>query len=124
MASLQEMTGWTLDEIQTEIRAVLPQGWRFEFLTEDRQWRVQFLGAEGDCLWWQTYIEPQLLLLDAYGWLWRHQHPQPPANPAWISRDRRKLVPVGKVGLKGVTVPDPEDLDPAEIDAVYQGHKS
>jgi hypothetical protein len=121
MATIEEMTAWTLEEIQAEIRAALPEKWRFEFLTEDGQWRTRFLGVEGECLWWRTYLEPRVLLLDAYGWLWRQQHRQLPTNPAWIPRDRRKLVPVGKVGLQGVTVPDPEDLNPDEIDAVYQG---
>ena len=119
MATLEEMTTWAPDDIQGEILTMLPEGWRFEFIPEDQQWRARFLNAEGTILWWNTYIEPRFLLFDAFGWLFRRHHKT--VNPIWTPRSQREFVPVGKVGLQGVTVPDPEDLDPDEIAAVYSG---
>jgi hypothetical protein len=119
MATLQEMTAWTLEEIQAEIYALLPADWKFEFLDGEGQWHTTFLGADGECLWRMSYMEPRILLFDAYGWLELQVHPRKATNPAWTPNDRWRLVPVGKVGLPGVSVPDPEDLDPTEIATVY-----
>jgi len=119
MPSVEEMTAWTPEDIEAEIRVALPKDWQFEYgCSETGGWAV-IRDAEGEPKW-ETAMVPdeRLLLFDAYGWLITRN--AVPRLPAW--RRRRGEIPTPRVGhysLPGVSVPDPEDLDPAEVAAVY-----
>lgn len=118
--TLEEMRQWPPDEIHGAILVALPPECRFELTDEGGQWRARFFGPDGAVLWWNTYGDPQVLLFDAYGWLWMRR--QKPKHPAWKPRTSRTLVPVYGSTAHGPSVPDPEDLNPAEIDTVYSEH--
>lgn len=119
MPTLAEMTTWSLEDIQREIHSLLPEGWKFGWRQEEG---VAWFESDSGLIPWEcTEIVPETLLLNAYGFLWRRT--QKPGHPAWGSRTSRILVPVGGVSLLGIGVPDPEDLDPAEILAVYGASK-
>lgn len=125
MPTFEEMTLWGPDEIHAQILLLLPKDWRFELLEErlELQLRALFLDAEGVEVWCNTGPDDRLLLFDAYGWLLTRDRKT--VNQNWPVREPRKHVPVGRVNPHGEPIPDPEDLNPVEIIAVYSGqHKN
>src|SRR5512137_783473 len=124
MPSLEEMTAWESEDIEDAIRQALPKGWQFEYgCSESGGWAV--IGDEEGQIKWETTGVPdeRLLLFNAYGWLITRG--MEPRNPAWALRKGSIPQPkVGQFSLPGVSVPDPEDLDPAEIESVYSELRS
>ena len=123
--SLEEMSAWTPEEIVLRIREELPKGWTtdYGYNKEDRLFFFTFLDGEGEERWSELGLTAQILFLDAYGWLTlRGKKPQ---HPVWQRRgeiDPRTIgVPVPAVAREPVT--DPEDVDPAEVAAVYTNVK-
>lgn len=119
MPSVEEMTAWTTEDIEAEIRVSLPKNWQFEHgCSETGGWAI-IRDEEGETKW-ETAMVPdeRLLLFNAYGWLITRS--AVPRLPAWARRKGEIPKPlVGHFSLPGVSVPDPEDLDPAEVAAVY-----
>jgi hypothetical protein len=127
MPTIEEMTAWTHDELQAEVSALLPTGWRFRS------------GWDGTMLLWTAAIErpdengewitawedespdERLLLFNAFGHLWLERQPKTASDSPWAVRQPVPRGPVTRpMGLPGVKVPDPEDLDPAEIDSLIR----
>ena len=126
MATLEEVTAWSVDEIRAEIRATLPAGWVFEEKQLPRGVRrARFLrpDAKGDLVpvWGDTHMDERLLLLGAYGLLWTRDHRPHPDSP-WIRRNNptREAVTRQVIAKQRCSVPDPEDVDPEEVAAVYE----
>jgi len=124
MPSLEEMTAWEPEDIEAEIRLALPKDWSFQSgCSENGGWAV--IGDEEGQIKWETASVPdeRLLLFNAYGWLTTRG--MEPKNPAWARRKGVTPQPrIGQFSLPGVSVPDPEDLDPAEIASVYSENRS
>lgn len=124
MVTFEEMSAWTADEIQAHIQAALPSTILFSFgLDKDGGvWSVRFDRIEQDGsivgLWSDTGFEHRILLLNAYGWIWNQIAPRPDHASPWI---RRREITAEAVTRRVVFghVPDPEDLDPDEVDSVY-----
>jgi hypothetical protein len=124
MATLEEVVVWSLDEIRGGICELLPAGWVFE---EDpvgqRAARVRLLrpGEEGPQVEWEdTHHDLRLLLLGAYGHLWLRQHQVRPDSP-WVRRHNPTREAVTRQVLaRFPRVPDPADVDPSEVQAVYE----
>jgi hypothetical protein len=121
--TLEEMTAWTVDELRTEIAALLPDEWRFRsgwdgnltrwaaFIErlEDEKWAVVWHGESPD---------ERLLLFNAFGNLWLERQPKPASGSPWDPFRQTRRGPMRVPTSSGV--PDPEDLDPAEVAAVYE----
>ena len=137
MATLEEMTAWSLDEIEAEIVAALPPGLHFELKPDESGfwsvsfWRVSDTTKDKQVVWDDVGPDQRIMLFNAYGWLWLRQQPKPPEHSPWQpdrleitsrvakSMSRRILIE-GGVGRGPSRGSDPEDLDPLEVLAVYE----
>jgi len=117
MPTLEEMTSWSLDEIRLHIQRHLPADHQFFVEEGDFGWKVRFEAPDGAQLWEQVGFDERVVLLDAFGWLWLRKSPteQAPGSP-WV---RRPDLRQEHVVRPPTTEPDPEDLDPDEVLAVY-----
>lgn len=117
MPTLTEMTAWSDEETLAEIQAALPPGWAFKCPNDDGYWVPAITDEQGVQVWGEPFADLRTALLSAFMWLWTRGQPE---NPRWTRR--RELHPhavAGAFGLPHVAVPDPPDLDPAEVQAVY-----
>jgi hypothetical protein len=121
MPSVEDIATWTIPEIVTEIRRLLPQGCS---LVEDIKdgWYVatiQFVTPEmkePKVLWSDHGVDQRILLLNAFGFAWLQG--MKTKHPAWRPRtaapiQRRPLGPT--MGANPVP-----DLDPEHIRSVYE----
>jgi len=83
---------------------------------------VRRIGENGIVLWSQSGIDERILLLDLAGWLWFDRLPQPPPGSPWTLRNNRAAPARRPIGLPHLetSMPDPEDLDPEEVQTVYK----
>lgn len=116
MPTFEEMTTWDEDQIQAEILVLLPPGHRFEFGVEGGAWCARIHGPTG-VVWEDFHYEARVILFNAFGWLWKP--PEAARSSAWYPRARPRLVPVYQGPRPGIE--DPADLDPHEIETVYEG---
>ena len=117
MFSLEETLTWTADDVFARIRSVVPAGWAVERSVVDGWHRVVLRGPEGVEQWAGEHADPKIIGLDARGWL-RLRHHQV-RHPAWKPREAE--VPLHRpAGAVVSAEPDPADLDPSEVEAVYR----
>jgi hypothetical protein len=122
MHSLEEMTAWTPDVILAEIVLATPAGWTFQHIYLEGWWQGRVLDAEGTTLWEDTHADQKILFFNAYGWLTlRGQKPQ---HPIW--KLRTSEIDPNRHAQHAPSAKDaagPEDLDPAEVRAVYSNRR-
>jgi hypothetical protein len=116
MPTLDEMSTWTVDEINAQILKLVPASLKFELETHPDHWRASYK-TENGVVWSEDHYALRILLLSAYMWLHQRLHPVR-VHPAWRPSPSRPLVPVHPSG-GSPPVPDPSDLDPAHIASVY-----
>lgn len=119
MFSLEEMTTWSPEDIEVEIRKLLPPEWTFSTKLKDGWFGATILSGL-ETLWTDWHADRRTLFLNAFGWLWVRE--QKPRHPAWKRRtgEVRPVIMEGLVTLPGAEdVPDPEDLDPEVLASVY-----
>ena len=123
MATPDELRRWTKEVIYAQIEQSLPEGWTFDLAASEHCFRARVKDSQGLVIWENTSFDIRLLLLDTYGWLWLRD--KKPSSEVWTRRRevRPAEIPVGPVTLSGITLPDPEDLDPKEIAAVYKPYQ-
>jgi len=128
MASLEEVTAWSLGEIKDGIRLLLPKDWRFDYrLTDDGLHKAQILEPVQDgyaVRWEDAFTDERLVLFGAYGYLLSKQHTPHPDSP-WVrrpnqARDTIKRRAFERFGVSFGSTPDPEDLDPEVVRSVYE----
>lgn len=123
----EEISAWSVEELEAEIQNALPKGWTlFSQLTEGYwAFRLQSSGEnEPEVHLEKENADRRLGLLDVYGWLWLETTPKPPAGSPWGPRRELTVgIVTGHANIKGSNVPDPEDLDPAEIARVHKSRK-
>ena len=122
MPSIQEVTAWSLDEIQEELQKALPKEWKTERGEDEGHLWIRILRPEGDgwVLEWDNFhFDEKVLLLDAFYWLWFRTQPRPAEGTSVWSRRRGELNQRTVTQRVLASVPDPEDLDPLEVQAVY-----
>ena len=120
MPSLEEMSAWSLDDIEAAIHHDLPNGWTYQRgYDPDRAGWATVIDAEGKVVWETSQIpDERLLLFNVYGWLLTRT--ATPRHPAWARRTGPTPRPVvGQRFLPGISIPDPEDIDPSEVQSVY-----
>jgi len=134
MLSLEEMTSWSPEDIRAAIAAELPLGWSFVPDVVNSWVHAKIVDAEGTVLWEDSSADQRLLYFNAYGWL--NLRSSQARHPAWRPRtkevdpsERRsprewpseaEFKPRAHQGGAEASIPDPEDLDPAEVYSVYQ----
>ena len=123
--TLEEVTTWSLDEIRFGIQDLLPKGWVFEekpLAKGSRRVRLLRPGEkELEVEWGRYHVDPRLLLLGAYGHLWLRHH-QPHRDSPWVRRNNstREAVTRQVNASYRSRVLDPADVDPDEVEAVYE----
>ena len=118
----EEMVTWDLPEVLLHIHKSLPEGWQYTRGGGPGCHTASIQDESGIEVWGASEPLPdeRLISLEALGWLYSRQHEI--RDPKWVRR--REVTPslvAGRLGLPGVSVPDPEDLDPDEIQAVVRG---
>lgn len=125
----EEISAWSIEELEAEIHAALPQGWTLSSRhASDGYWEfaVKSVTEESEPLirLERENADRRLGLLDVYGWLWLEGLPKPPAGSPWAPRRELTVgIVTGHANVKGSSIPDPEDLDPAEVARVHQSRK-
>jgi hypothetical protein len=117
MFRIEEITTWDAADALAVLKQHLPPGWQIEHTWADGWYGVALKNDQGADVWVGGKSDPKLVYLDALGWLVLRDHKT--QHPAWRPRTEevalyRRTEPVV------VATPDPEDLDPAEVDAVYK----
>ncbi len=125
----EEISAWSIEELEAEIDAALPSGWSLSFReSPDGYWEfvIQSVTDESEPLirLEKENADRRLGLLDVYGWLWLEGSPKPPAGSPWAPRPELSIeIVTGHANIRGSKVPDPEDLDPAEIALIHKSRK-
>jgi hypothetical protein len=119
MPTLAEVSTWGEGQVKAEIISALPAGWKFMLAPHpEGYWMARFVDDTGVAVWDGDHPALNLLLFDAYGWLYLRKMPaKSSAANIWRPRPDRTVVPKPK----SVVGDDPEDLDPEEITSVVYG---
>ncbi len=119
--SAEEMTAWSEQDVEAELRRLLPSNWQLNTGAQDGWYYAALLDEDTKTVWEEWGAVRRLLLLNAFGWLWMRN--QTPKHPAWKVRTHEVLLPNLTPSTKE-PLPDPEDVTPEEIRAVYDRHRS
>jgi len=130
MLTLEEMTVWTCEDIAVQVNMLKAKDlfFHFEFDKDSQFWHVKFERFDEKqkkrvVVWEDRGVDQKVTLFNAFGWVWARTQATPPKDSPWRPRRQeltRRMV-TNQVAAQGHSVPDPEDLDPEEIRAVYEG---
>lgn len=119
MPTLEELTAWSLEEIEAEIRGRLPEGWRLNPVwIETGYWEYSLVRPEGQdwkTEWNDQGVDRRILAYNAFAWLWLKDTP---TTGRWSRRQELTTAVVSQHVAD--RIPDPEDLNPVEIDNLVQ----
>lgn len=124
MHTLEEMSVWGVDDAlaHTELEAA-KQGLDVHYYADFEEsgvWVVKLTNAEGEEVWQDQGFEQRILLLSAYGWLCTHNALiTDAADSVWVRRQEITADAVTRRVNYGPMGPDPEDIDPDEIAAMW-----
>lgn len=121
MPTIEEMSAWSDRELSAEILNMLPEGW---FLKTDAHtdgyWSVSVDRAvdssEPVTEFFESHIDKRIALLNIYGALVARKGRET-IDPNWVAN--RHSLTKHPVSIKSSAIPDPEDLDPLEVESVY-----
>lgn len=117
MFSLEETLTWTVDDVFARIRSVLPAGWVIERSVVEGWHHVVLRAGDGVEQWSAEHADAKIVGLDSLVWLRLRSHQV--RHPVWKPREAE--VPLHQApGAVISSEPDPEDLDPSEVAAVYR----
>ena len=123
MPSLEEMTSWSFLEVVEEAERLLPQGWTLLAEASSEGYyevSVNRMSDDGPVTeFYETHVDRRLAALNIYGALLSRKALGSP-GPNWTPKAQltRRLV-----SLKSAGIPEPEDLDPLEVESVYLSHR-
>jgi len=126
----EELLLWSNADVCREIQQLLEPNWVFDYGFDNSEgvWVarvVQEESAEDDTpekiLWDAVEPDERLVLFDAYGWLWLKTQKKPVEDSPW--RRTRELTRESVSKYIHSKVPDPEDVQPEEVKAVYEQHQ-
>jgi len=112
---------WDQERLLQEIAVRLPKGWGIEFGQDPDSflWCVSLLKEDRSLVWESEEVAPNLVLLNALGWVElraaRSERVPSPWAPRVAEIDPRKLHEV----VFRLQSEDPPDLDPGEVDLIY-----
>lgn len=128
MVSIEEVSAWTLREIQDSVLLLLPKTWKFTYeLRDDGLHEACILRPaekKYEVVWTDAFSDERLVLLGAYGFLFTRNH-KPHLHSPWVrrsnpARDAVRRRAFEKFGASFGGSPDPEDLNPQEVQSVYE----
>ncbi len=123
MHTVDDLNAWTNTEVVLQIEALKPVGTAFIHGQDPETlfWTARFETTDGNVLWSDASPDERLSLFNAFGWVWVQSQPQPSLTSRWRrGPELTREVVTKRVALNGHTVPDPEDLNPEEVRAVYE----
>lgn len=140
MITFDEILAWTVAEIVTQVEKFKPVASTFiyGYSNESQLWHVCF-EQEGEILWDDVHPDERIALLNAFGWVWAKQQPQPKEGSIWHRRQEltpesvtkaarnRAIRPAVSPATRSRIEEDPQtsDLDPSEIlQTVYSRARS
>lgn len=115
MFTLAETTTWTAEDTLMKVREALPDGWTIRERFSGSKYYADLFDQDGATMWSGEQEDPRLLFLDCLGWLSVRGYKT--KNPVWKARDTE--VPLHRPAIS-TSIPDPPDLDPDEVAAVYK----
>jgi len=114
------MTGWSVEEIREELKTLLPRSWQFVLRVDQSGfWEASFeekQDKESKVVWRALETDEKRALFEAYGYLWMKQRPLRELDSTWVRRRPMLNPPQSSASDSS---PDPEDLDPDEVESVY-----
>lgn len=120
LPTLEELSALDHTEIEALVRVSLPPEHTLTFQEEPGEawgvWEAEIRDGEGQVVFWTSYPDQKVVLLNAYGFVWRRSYV--PRNPVWQRRrdDLRETARKGLMHLPGANVvPDPDDLNPGSV---------
>lgn len=118
MFTLAEVELWDAEETLRRLTSSLPLGWTVTIGVESGCAVAEILDDKGGRQWVGSSPDLKLLYLDGLGWLMTRSHKT--THPAWRPREREVEFRVPNPISED---PDPLDLDPSEVDAVYRSKR-
>lgn len=118
MFTLSEVGFWSVEETLQHLKSALPLGWKLMLRVESGYSVAELYGEKGDRCWVSSSPDPKLLYLEGLGWLMVRNHK--PSHPAWRPREHEVEL---RVPNPPSDEPDPPDLDPSEVAAVYKAKR-
>jgi len=118
MFTLAELALWDADETFQQLTAALPLGWKISAWEDSGYLVAELHDDKGESCWCKASPDAKLLFLDGLGWLMTRNHKT--TNPVWRPRAREREL---RVPNPISDVPDPPDLDPVEVAAVYRARR-
>jgi hypothetical protein len=120
MFSIEEAMAWTAEEAVLQLKQAIPSLWKLKCSTDADGWfQITLLDEKEQVLWSGEHVDLKILALDVLGWFCIRDYQI--QNPVWTPR--KKEVPLYRPPVSE-KAPDPPDLDPDEIDAVYRDFKN
>jgi hypothetical protein len=124
MPTPEEVSAWSFEEILAETQALLPKGSAADVNHHPDGYWVAFVERttpEGKVVdQEETHPDRRMAVLNLFGRIWLNGLPKPSGSSPWV---RRRELNREAVTRKALGIPDPEDLDPVEIDLVYQTYR-
>lgn len=127
MRPFEEMSAWSVEEIESAVGASLRGAFRFQSGWDEeagvwftRFWKTDDKGVE-TVAYEDWGPDRRILAFNALGWLWEATRPPPSPGSPWVRRHENTRVWNPRATYRGAGAPDPADLDPQEIGSVYGG---
>lgn len=124
VATPEEISAWSAEEIRAEIQGLLPAGWK---VASDQDnggfWYIciERPGEEGSIAEIEeAHADERMALLNVFGRLWLKRLPAVGEESPWRRRQDLSRAGVTAAVSRGSSIPDPGDLDPNEIATVYE----
>lgn len=121
MIAPDELLSWTETQIEDEIRRIAPVDSELVCDWREGGWsaRLERSSEQGSAvLQASLHVDRRMALYDVYGHLWLERQPRSPGASVWdTSAARPTTASVSR--YVQAKYRDPEDLDPAEVAAVY-----
>lgn len=118
--TLEEIAFLPEAEAEAAILATIPPAYRLDIELREREIYAALVDEADNVLWDGTSSDRRVLLFDVYGYVLRTLG-GPKVHPRW-ARSGEVNIPA-RFGVRAyqgdVRVPDPEDLEPEEIQRIY-----
>jgi hypothetical protein len=115
MPSVEEISAWSVDELITEIKVLLPSDQALSIEPQSGYWVVRVIKDE-ELIQEETNLDQRLALLNVFGSLWASSGVS--EDSPWC---RKRELPRSSIPESSLyDASDPEDLNPDEIQAFYK----
>lgn len=130
MPTPEELLLWSNADICKQIQVLLEPNWAFDYAFDNSGgvWVARVVvkasaddDTEEKTLWEGNEPDERLVLFDAYGWLWLKTQTRPAKDSPW--HRTRELTRESVSKYINSKIPDPEDVQPDEVQAVYEEHQ-